>query len=529
MATYRSLGLDLVPGTGPLAASVPGAVDAWLVLLRDLGTWPLADVLAHAIELAEVGHDPVPRIGATVQAVRDLFTDHWPTSAAVWLPGGEPPRPGVLFRQPALGATWRRLVNEAEAAGGDRESQIEAARRCWREGFIAEAMLVTSDTVTMDSSGTPHRGTMTGDDLAGFAATWEEPVQADWGDWTVHKAGPWSQGPVLLQQLTLLGDVSPGSLAPNGFDAHVVHRLLEQTKLAFADRDAWYGDAGEVPLEALLSESYAEQRRALIGERASTQWRPGAPGGRSAALADHVRRLLLGEATASAAAGVGEPTIQTGAEHSTGDDGSVDANGVTRGDTCHVDVVDRWGNLVSATPSGGWLQSNPVIGELGFPLGSRLQMAWLTKGLPNSLTPGRRPRTTLTPSMASLGGAVRLAFGTPGGDQQDQWSTHFFLRVADEHARTGRMDLQGAIDATNWHTDAVIGSFWPRTYEPGSVLIEGGADPNLITGLRDRGHLVTVGAPWSEGRLCAVATDPETGILSAGANPRGMQGYASGR
>ncbi|MFX4271988.1 gamma-glutamyltransferase family protein [Propionibacteriaceae bacterium Y1685] len=520
---YRDLGLDLVPGTGPLAAALPGAVDAWLLLLRDHGTWPLGDVLAYAIELAQVGHVPVPQLTATVEAVRDLFTEHWSTSARLWLPGGRAPRTDELFCNPALAATWRRLVAEAEAAGHDREAQIEAARRTWREGFIAEAMLAASDTMTMDSSGTAHRGTMTGDDLAGHAAHWEEPVSAGWGDWTVHKVGPWSQGPVLLQQLTMLDDVTPGSLAPQGFDAEVVHRLVEQTKLAFADRDAWYGDAAEVPLETLLSAEYAAQRRGLVSPSASYEWRPGSPSGRRAVLADHIRRLLDGAAGPVAAAGVGEPTVQTG------DGGAVRPDGVTRGDTCHVDVVDRWGNLVAATPSGGWLQSNPTIAELGFPLGSRLQMAWLTEGLPNTLTPGRRPRTTLTPSMASRDGQVVLAFGTPGGDQQDQWSTHLFLRLADEHARTGRLELQAAIDATNWHTDAVIGSFWPRSYDPGSLVIEGGAEHELIKGLKDRGHNVTVGAPWSEGRLCAVSRDPESGILSAGANPRGMQGYAAGR
>lgn len=530
---YRSLGLDLVPGTGPLAAAVPGAVDAWLVLLRDHGTWHLADVLEYAIDLAANGHDPVARVGATVETVRDLFTEHWTSSAEVWLPGGRAPRPGELFRNPALANTWKRLLEEARSGGAKRVPQIEAARRTWREGFIADAIVAMSEKETMDSSGTPHAGTMTVDDLAEFEATWEDPVSADWGDWTVHKAGPWSQGPVLLQQLTMLDDVTPGSLAPNGFDADVVHRLVEQTKLAFADRDAWYGDADhgrDVPLRQLLSAEYAAQRRALVGAEASRDWRPGSPDGTAPRLAAHIEALLRGEVSATAGAGAGEPTVQNpGPALDTGDGGTVDPNGLTRGDTCHLDIVDRWGNMVAATPSGGWLQSNPVIPELGFPLGSRLQMAWLTPGLPNSLTPGCRPRTTLTPSMASLGGRVTLAFGTPGGDQQDQWSTHLFLRIADEHARTGRFDLQGAIDATNWHTEAVIGSFWPRTYTPGSLTVEGNADPELVKGLRARGHDVTVGAPWSEGRLSAVALDAETGIRYAGANPRGMQGYAAGR
>lgn len=513
-AAYRALGLDLVPGTGPLAAAVPGAFDAWLVLLRDHGTWSLADVLRYAIDLAAGGHDPVPNIGATVDTVRELFTTHWPTSAPVWLPGGQPPRPGVLFRNPALAHTWERLIKETKSAG-DREAQIEAARRCWREGFIAEAILATARTPALDSSGTAHAGMLDGDDLAAFEATWETPATTTWGEWTIHKPGPWSQGPVMLQQLSMLADIAPGELAPRGCDATVLHRLIEQSKLAFADRDAWYGDALPVPLAGLLTPAYAVARRALVGERASREWRPGQPLGKEPRLADHIHALLAGQQPAGSGPGVGEPTVAK--------------DGTTRGDTCHIDIVDRWDNIVAATPSGGWLQSNPVTPELGFPLGSRLQMAWLTDGLPNTLTGGKRPRTTLTPSMASIGDRVVLAFGTPGGDQQDQWSTHLFLRVADAYARSGRLDLQAGIDAPNWHTEAVIGSFWPRGYTPAAVTIEGNADPDVIAGLRERGHDVTVGPPWSEGRLSAVARHPETGILYAGANPRGMQGYATGR
>jgi gamma-glutamyltranspeptidase/glutathione hydrolase len=185
--------------------------------------------------------------------------------------------------------------------------------------------------------------------------------------------------------------------------------------------------------------------------------------------------------------------------------------------------------MVAATPSGGWLQSSPVIPGLGFPLGTRLQMTWLEPGLPNSLTPGRRPRTTLTPSLALRDGVPVLAFGTPGGDQQDQWSLHFFLAAALRSPVRGGLDLQGAIDAPNWHNDSFPGSFHPRTMRPGSVTVESRIGEAVIGELRRRGHDVTVGHPWSEGRMCAVARDPETGVLSAAANPRGMQGYAVGR
>ncbi|MFD7290152.1 gamma-glutamyltransferase family protein [Streptomyces sp. NPDC059863] len=516
---YRSLGLELVPGTGPLAAAVPGAFDAWMLLLRDHGTKSLAEVLRYAIGYAEDGHAPVERIGETVETVRELFETEWTSSLDVYLPGGKAPAPGELFRNPALAATWRRLIAEAEEAGADRVAQIEAAREVWRTGFIAEALVAHSARPTMDTSGARHAGTLTAADLAGWSATYEEPVTYDWDGWTLCKAGGWSQGPALLQQLALLP--SRAAELPRYGSAEYVHLLIEGCKLAMADREAWYGDAGAegegTPLATLLSEPYNTARRALIGERASYELRPGSPGGRAPALSGHATAVAGGEPGFDPLGipGAGEPTVAK--------------DGATRGDTCHLDVVDRWGNMIAATPSGGWLQSNPVVPELGFPLGTRLQMAWLDPGLPNSLTPGRRPRTTLTPSLALRDGVPVLAFGTPGGDQQDQWQLHFFLALALRPPVRGGLDLQGAIDAPNWHNDSFPGSFYPRGMRPGSVTVESRMDPEVIEELRRRGHEVTVGDPWSEGRLCAVARDPETGILSAAANPRGMQGYAVGR
>ncbi|AWW36875.1 gamma-glutamyltransferase family protein [Streptomyces cadmiisoli] len=522
-AHYRGLGLDLVPGTGPLAAAVPGAFDAWMLLLRDHGTKSLAEVLAYAIGYAEHGHAPVERVGETVETVRELFETEWTTSADVYLPGGRAPRPGELLRNPALAATWRRLLAEVDGAG-DREARIEAARHTWRTGFIAEALVRQARRPTMDTSGERHTGTLTEADLAGWSATYEAPATYDWNGWTVCKAGPWSQGPVLLQQLALL----PPDLPPYG-SADYVHLLIEGCKLAMADREAWYGDAAEVPVEDLLSDAYNAERRGLVGERASGELRPGSPGGRAPRLSAHALTAAARQATHRGAPGAGEPTVAVPRTSPEPGEPHVTARGATRGDTCHLDVVDRWGNMVAATPSGGWLQSNPVVPELGFPLGTRLQMAWLDEGLPNTLTPGRRPRTTLTPSIALRDGVPVMAFGTPGGDQQDQWQLHFFLAVALRAPVRGGLDLQGAVDAPNWHNDSFPGSFHPRGMRPGSVTVEARTDPAVVAELRRRGHDVTVGAEWSEGRLCAVARDPGTGVLSAAANPRGMQGYAVGR
>ncbi|CDR07242.1 gamma-glutamyltransferase family protein [Streptomyces iranensis] len=532
---YTALGLDLVPGTGPLAAAVPGAFDAWMVLLRDHGTKRLAEVLRYAIGYAEHGHPAVERIGETVETVRELFETEWTTSAELYLPDGKAPAAGRLLTNPALAATWRRLVAEAEAAGPGRETQIEAARRVWREGFIAEELADAAARPAMDSSGHRNAGTMTGDDLAAFEATYEPPVRHFWNGWTVCKAGPWSQGPVLLQQLALLPyGLSEADLGTPDF----LHLLIEGGKLAMADREAWYGDAADVPLTELLSRPYNDERRALIGEQASYELRPGRPGGRTPRLSKQalaaVARAASGAAGPAAGPGGGEPTVGGGdlglglGGRAAGEP-AVDRDGVTRGDTCHLDVVDRWGNMVAATPSGGWLQSNPVIPALGFPLGTRLQMTWLDPGLPNSLTPGRRPRTTLTPSLALRGDTPVMAFGTPGGDQQDQWSTHFFLGVALRAPVRSGLDLQGAIDAPNWHQESFPGSFHPRAMTAGRVVVESRVGEPALAELRRRGHDVVVGDPWSEGRLCAVARDPETGVLLAAANPRGAQGYAVGR
>jgi gamma-glutamyltranspeptidase / glutathione hydrolase len=511
---YRDLGLDLVPGTGLLAATVPGALGAWLTLLRDHGTLPLDAVLRFALEYAEHGHPLLPRVAATVASVSEHFRTHWPTSAATWLaPDGAPPTAGRLFRNPVLASTYRRLLDAAR--GHSREAQIDAALAAWYTGFVAEAIDDFSRSPVMDDSGRAHRGFLTGADLAGWRPTYEPPVTLDWRGWTLAKAGPWSQGPALLQALAML-DGHPAAGAGAGYasgtaDADLVHASVEAVKLAMADREAWYGDTAEAPVDDLLSATYSEQRRALISDRASTELRPGSPGGRPPRLPAFVTQASSGVRPArETVAGVGEPTV--------------DARGTTRGDTCHVDVVDRWGNIVAATPSGGWLQSSPVVPSLGFPLGTRAQMFWLEPGLPNSLLPGKRPRTTLSPSLALRGGVPTLAFGTPGGDQQEQWQLCLWLAHV-----LGGLDLQAAIDAPAWHTTSFPSSFYPRDMTPGEVVVESRLGDGVIAELRRRGHTVTVSDGWSLGRLSAVSRDPETGVLRAGANPRGMQGYAVGR
>jgi gamma-glutamyltranspeptidase/glutathione hydrolase len=511
---FARMGLDHVPGSGVVAAAVPGAVDAWLLLLRDHGSLPVATVLEPATAYARHGHPVLARVVATLAQVQELFTEHWPTSAAVWFPGGRLPVPGELVANPAYADVLDRLAREATTAGPDVAAQAQAARRAWGQGFVADAIDAFRAQESYHSGGSLLPGLVSGQDLADFEATWEPAVVRSWQGVEIAKTDLWGQGPALLQVLGMLDALAASDLGPDVLDPDHdlgAHAVVEAWKLAMADREAWFGDRSPVTVDELLAPEYVAARAALVGADADLGLRPGSPGGRPPRLAEHVQRLLSGETTSRPQdATTGEPTVQR--------------DGVTRGDTCHLDVVDRWGNIVSATPSGGWLQSSPVVPGLGFCLGSRSQMFWLDEGLPSSLEPGARPRTTLTPTLVLRDGVPVLACGSPGGDQQDQWQSVFLLR----HLVQG-MSLQEAIDAPMFHTTSFPGSFHPRETEPGVLVAESRVDPDLLAALAARGHQVVAEGPWSLGRLCAVGRDPSTGLLSAAANPRGLQGYAVGR
>ena len=521
LAAFESLGLDLVPGTGLLAACVPAAFGTWMLLLERYGQLHLREVMEYAIGYARDGYPMLATASATIEAVAGTFRDYWPTSAEIYLAAGRP-APGARFANPALAACYSRVLAEAEAAGASRDRQIEAARRTFYEGFVAEAIAAYLDQAeVMDVSGRPHRGLLAGQDLADWRAGVEAPVTFDYAGLTVCKTGPWGQGPVFLQQLALLSGFDLAGMGATSAD--LIHTVVECAKLAFADREAWYGDprASDVPVDALLSPEYASARRRLIGAEASGELRPGSPGDVVARLPGYALAGFSGSAASGAAgarghdAGAGEPTAGTAAR-------VVPVPELGPGDTCHLDVADSFGNLVSATPSGGWLQSSPVIPGLGFCLGTRAQMFSLTPGFASTLAPGRRPRTTLSPSLALRDGEPYLSFGTPGGDQQDQWTLTFFLN----HVLFG-LNLQEAIDAPGFHTDHFPSSFYPRGSVPRSLSVEARAGEQVIAELRRRGHQVEVTPPWSLGRVSAVARDG--GFLYAGANPRGMQGYAVGR
>jgi gamma-glutamyltranspeptidase/glutathione hydrolase len=514
---FADLGLDLVPGSGLLAACVPGAFGAWMMLLRDYGTLRLRDVMEYAIGYASHGYPLLPAISQAIDTVAELFRDYWPSSAEVYLPDGHPPAPGSLFANPALGATYQAILDQAETASGDRDEQIEAARRVYYEGFVAETIAAYLDSAeAMDVTGQPHRGLLSYADMTAWRPRIEEPLTFDFGGLTVCKTRPWGQGPVFLQQLALLDGFDLTSMGPGSAD--FIHTLTECGKLAFADREAWYGDPDftDVPVKALLSAEYTDARRQLVGPQASADLVPGAPEGRPPRLPAFVPSGSRQPSAPPLDASTGEPTLRTSGPSGPG------ASSYRAGDTCHIDVVDRFGNMVSATPSGGWLQSSPVIPGLGFGLGTRAQMFTLTPGLPATIAPGKRPRTTLTPGLALRDREPYLAFGTPGGDQQDQWALQVFLN----HVEFG-MNLQQAIDFPAFHSAHMPSSFYPREAQPRVLDVESRVDPAVIEELRRRGHLVNVRPPWSLGRVTAVAR--RNGVLYAAANPRGMQSYAAGR
>lgn len=504
--TLSALGLDVVPGTGMLPAVVPGAFGAWMTLLRDYGQLSLEEVMSFAIGYAEDGYPVVPRMTASIMAITEFFKTEWPTSASEWLVNGSAPKPNSRFANPAIANTYKRILSEAKRAS-DRSEQCELARKAFYEGFVAQAVDdYFQNNEVLDTSGRRNKGLLTGDDLAGWAATYEDSTSYSYHGHDVHKTGPWGQGPVFLQQLALLKGFDVAGMSPHSPD--FVHTVVECSKLAFADREVFYGDPNftEIPINFLLSDEYNSGRRALVNmasastEFRSGQWRDSAQ--RTEILMRNAGRQQPG------GAGQGEPTFADLPE--------------LRGDTVHLSVADRWGNMVSATPSGGWLQASPSVPGLGFNITTRAQMFWMEQGLPSSIGPKRRPRTTLTPTLVMKDGKPYCAFGSPGGDQQDQWTLQMFLK----HVHHG-MNLQEAIDAPTFQTAHLINSFYPRNLTLGKITVESRLPEQTLASLRDKGHDVTVSGAWSLGRVCAVGMSG--GLLRGAATPRQMQAYAVGR
>jgi gamma-glutamyltranspeptidase/glutathione hydrolase len=506
IAGYHARGYAHIPGAGLLATVIPGAFDAWMLVLQDYGRLSLAEVLAPAIHYAAGGHPVLAQVSTQIAKLAPLFRTEWPSSGAVYLPGGTAPAAGSLLTNPDLAHTYQRLVVAGD--GLSRDQAIAAARRAWSHGFVAEAIGAWLDSAeVLDISGHRQRGLLTADDLAGFRAHIEPAVSHSYQGWQIYKVGPWSQGPVMLQTLALLDGFDLGAAADDRF----VHLTVEALKLAFADREAYYGDPadGVVPLAAVLAADYTALRRALIGETASLDLRPGIVAG----YEDQVARALD---TIPGAPGVAAPGVDAQAFRALLSVG-------LRGDTVHIDAIDHAGNAASITPSGGWLKSSPVIPGLGFQLNSRAQMFYLTPGLPTSLAPGRRPRTTLTPTIAIGPSGEVLALGSPGGDQQEQWQLSALLRRI--HANSG---LQAAIEAPCFHTRHAPSSFFPRKADPGHLAIEADIGAAALDRLSARGHRLELAPAGGIGRMTAAEIGAD-GILRAAATHRFQQAYAIAR
>lgn len=488
IAHYRSLGLDLVPGAGLLAAGVPAAFGALMCALENFGTMTLGEIAEPAAALCEDGFPMHPGLAgpadgqevtsavglSTIRANAKVFRTRWPSTARLYMPNGEVPNPGAIIKNPALANFFRRLMDaEANKRNSGREAGVRAAAECFYRGDIAREIVAHSEA---------HGGLLAIEDMAVFTTRIEKPVSRGYRGATVFKCGPWSQGPVFLQQLALLEGFDLRAMGHNS--AEYLHTLLEVAKLAFADREAYYADPDfvDVPLEGLLSERYSALRRALVSPAAaSMELRPGDP------------RSMRAEINASVKArpwGAG---------------------------TTHVDAGDRQGNLIAITPSGAWIRSSPVVEALGFPLGTRLQTFFLDERHPNALAPHKRPRTTLTPSLAMTTEGRWIAFGTQGGDQQDQWTLQFFLNVAEFG-----MDLQEAIEAPRYSCIHFPNSFYPHDAHPGALRMENRIDANVRARLAERGHKIEERPPWCDGNVLAVAFDGTHRVLAGGADPRGQ-------
>lgn len=483
---FKEHGYDLIPRDGFLPAVVPGAFDAWLTLLGEYGTFSLCEVMEPAIRMAGEGFPVYHALNVAIVRSANRFKTEWPTSAQVYLPDGEVPKIGSILQNPDWARTFEKVaeVERRERKRG-RSAGLNAAGDYFYRGPISKAIIEYMQTFKCrDVYGREHHGLLTLEDLAEYRARIEEPMTANYRGYAVYKCGPWTQGPVLLQQLNLLEGFDLKAMGHNSVE--YLHTWVECAKLAYADREQYYADPDFVEFpKRLLSKEYAEERRKLIDPNsASMELRPG-----------------------------GVPPIRL--EETEGPGGHED--------TVHLEAVDGAGNMLSATPSGAWIPTSPVIPGLGFPMGTRAQMLHLDPSHVERLEPGKRPSTTLTPSLVMKDGKPYMVFGTPGGDQQDQWTIQFFLN----HIEFG-MNVQLALDMPTVHTTHFPSSFWPHDAHPGVIHVESRISGEVVEGLRKKEHRIVMDDPWSHGRCLAIRYDPETGVMFGGASPRTGDPYAIG-
>lgn len=470
---FRNNGVNMIPGDGFLGATVPGAVGAYATALLKYGRLTLKDVLEPALGLAEHGFPVYGALHSTLASLKDKFVNEWPTSAEVFTPGGRVPEIGEILRQPGIARTFKLMIDAEKNSNGNREAAIRCAVDCFYRGEIADRILeFCRNNPIKDATGKSHTTLLTKEDFDTYETRLESPVYTDYRNYRVYKCGPWTQGPVFLQQLKLLEGFDLKGMGHNS--AEYIHTVVECSKLAFADRDRYYGDPdyADVPLALLLSENYNEQQRAKIDPAKANNFTP----------------------------------------HSYYEDSS-DVS--YKGNTTHLDVIDDEGFMMSATPSGGWIPSSPVIPYIGFPLGTRAQMFNLNPNHPNCLAPGKRPRTTLTPSLAFKDGKPWMVFGTPGGDMQDQWTLQFFLNIAEFG-----MGMQEAVEAPTFHTTHFANSFYPHEIGDGTVYVEEGIDLAVLYELQEKGHKLHLNGSNSNGEVCGVRNNFDNGLIEGAASPK---------
>ena len=487
---FRAAKIDPIPGDGFLPATVPAAFGTWAFALLHFGKLTLKDVLEPAIDYTDSGFPIYPSLHNSIAGLAKRFREEWPSSAEVYLPNHRVPAVGEVFKNPDWAATMKKVVDvETQERKRGREAAIQAAIDYWYKGDVAQRIVAfMQKTAIRDASRKKNHGLLAAEDFAEWKPELTEPATVRYRGLDVYKCGPWTQGPVFLQQLRLLEGYDLKKLGHNSIN--YIHTVIEAAKLAFADRERFYADPKfvEVPLGMLLSKEYADARRKLIDpKRASLEMRPG-----------------HGPANVPEDRPPGLPET-------------------FRGDTTHTCAIDIHGNMMAATTSGGWIPSSPVVPGLGFPMGTRGQMFYLDPHHASALMPRKRPRTTLTPSLVLKDGKPWLVFGTPGGDQQDQWTLQFFLNYVDHG-----MNLQEAVDAPTFHSIHFPSSFYPHDAKAGGLVVEGRIAETTRKELAARGHKVQATGDWSNGKVMAVRFDTEKKVLAGAVSPRDQIGYVMG-
>lgn len=469
---------NYVPVAGIMPALVPGMVDAGLLSIREYGVKSFAEVIAPSIELADGMAIDEMRAGMIGRSVR--FLQLWPDASRVFLPDGRAPRHGEIFRQPDLARTLRGMVEiekRALARGASRVAAIDAVRDHFYRGEIARKIGTFSEK---------NGGLLRYEDMAAFRLQVEEPLSTTYRGHTVYKPGFWSQGPALLQALNILEGYDLRALGHNG--PEYLHRITEALKLAYADRDTYYGDPlfAKVPADKLLSKEYAVQRRAVIAERASQVFVPGPLGGQHPSRSD-ISRARIDDALMAK-------------------------------DTTCVNAVDASGMMFSATPSGAWLPS-VIAGDTGIPLTQRAQSFLLVEGHPNVLAPGKRPRVTLSPTLVTTAdGKPALVLSTPGGDNQDQALLQLLLNVVEFG-----MNAQQAAEAPRVQTRHLVSSFDNHAMNPGDLLVDDRIPAGTIAALQERGHRTEPRTKWGSGAAPVIVRMLPGGVIEAGTDPYGYR------